>query len=208
MSGDEERVEVTGDALRQALADPKQDVDIQVEGPQKTWSLVIGSVEFWALVGGVSAIITAATAVVAVFVGLDQLRTARDVQVMDSTYQSWNNLNQAMLANPELACPNTEEKFAKLMSTADPKSPTGGTYQDRYTAMGYMMITTSEQLLQMSPGDERWEFLIKERVKCNAPAIRHLMAEGTYEKRYSCRLRRVIASALNQPAPICHKDDE
>jgi len=207
MAEEEARVEVSGEALQKALADPREDVDISLEGPQKTWSLVVGSVEFWALVGGVSAIITAITAVIAVFVGLGQLKIARDLQVMDSTYQSWNNLNQATLSNPELACPNTEAKFNKLMTSVDPKSPTGGTYQDRYAAMGYMMITTSEQLLQMAPGDKRWEFLIKERVRCNAPAIRHLMAEGTYEKRYSCRLRRVIADALNQPAPIC-KDDE
>ena len=207
MSGGNESTDVTGKALSDALADPNQDVDISLQAPPKTWRLVIGSIEFWALVGGVSAIITAITAVIAVFVGLDQLRTAREVQVMDSTYQSWNSLNQATLANPELACPNTDEKFRKLISSPDPRSTNGATYQDRYTAYGYMLITTSEQILQMAPEDKRWQFLIQERIKCNAPAIRYLMAEGTYEKRYSCRLRRVIAQALNQPAPNC-KDDE
>jgi hypothetical protein len=204
---DEERVTVSGEELRDALADPNEDVDIALEGPPKTWRLIVGSVEFWALVGGVSAIITAITAVIAVFVGLGQLKIARDLQVMDSTYQSWNALNQAALANPELACPNTEEKFAKLMGTVDPRGVGGVTYQDRYAAYGTMMITTSEQIMQMAPDDPYWRFRVEERIKCNAPAIRHLMAEGTYEKRYSCRLRRVIAHALSQPQPIC-KDDE
>ncbi len=200
--------DISGEALRAALADPRQDVDIALQAPPKTWRLVIGSIEFWALVGGASAVITALTAVIAVAIGIYQLKTTREVTIMDSTYQSWNALNQATLANPELACPNTDEKFNKLLSTTDPRSVNGGTYQDRYTAYGYMLITTSEQILQMAPGDERWAFLIKERIKCNAPAIRYLQAEGTYEKRYSCRLRRVIAQALNQPAPICRKDDE
>lgn len=202
------RDDICGEALRAALADPNQDVDIALQAPPKTWRLVIGSIEFWALVGGVSAVVTALTAVIAVAIGIYQLKTTREVTIMDSTYQSWNALNQAALANPELACPNTEEKFKKLLSTTDPRSVNGGTYQDRYTAYGYMLITTSEQILQMAPGDERWAFLIKERIKCNAPAIRYLQAEGTYEKRYSCRLRRVIADALNQPRPICRKDDE
>ncbi len=205
---DDKTTDLTGEPLRQALADPHQDVGIALQAPAKTWRLVIGSIEFWALVGGASAVITALTAVIAVAVGIYQLRITREVTIMDSTYQSWNALNQATLANPELACPNTEAKFQKLMSTTDPRSVNGGTYQDRYTAYGYMLITTSEQILQMAPGDARWAFLIKERVKCNAPAIRHLQAEGTYEKRYSCRLRRVIADALNQPRPICRKDDE
>lgn len=205
---DERNTDISGDALRDALADPKTDVDIALQAPPRTWRLVIGSIEFWALVGGVSAIITALTAVIAVGVGLYQLKLTREVTIMDSTYQSWSALNQATLANPELACPNTDEKFKKLLSTTDPRSVNGGTYQDRYTAYGYMLITTSEQILQMAPKDARWAFLIKERIKCNAPAIRYLQAEGTYEKRYSCRLRRVIADALNQPAPICRKDDE
>jgi len=207
MSDRAEGVEVTGQALQAALSDPNTDVDISLQAPSKTWKLVIGSIEFWALVGGVSAIVTAATAVIAVFVGLGQLKTTREVQVMDSTYQSWNALMQAGLANPELVCPNTDQKFAKLMSTADPRGVGGVTFQDRYAAYGTMMITTSEQVLQMAPDDPYWRFRIEERIRCNAPAIRHLMAEGTYEKRYSCRLRRVIAHALSQPQPVC-KDDE
>jgi len=206
--GDERAGDISGEELRRALADPAAEVDIALQAPPRTWRLVIGSVEFWALVGGVSALVTALTAVVGVGVGLYQLKTTRDVEVMDSTYQSWNALNQATLANPELACPDTDEKFRRLMSTADPHSANGGTYQDRYTAYGYMLITTSEQILQMAPGNERWAFLVKERIRCNAPAIRSLQADGSYEKRYSCRLRRVIADALNQPRPICPKDDE
>ena len=93
----QEQSDVTGEALRAAIADPDQDVDIALSAPARTWRLVIGSVEFWALVGGVSAIVTAITAVAAVFVGFDQLKIARDLQTMDSTYQSWNALNQATL---------------------------------------------------------------------------------------------------------------
>ncbi|MDQ0462990.1 hypothetical protein QO010_000738 [Caulobacter ginsengisoli] len=147
--------------------------------------------------------ITAVTAVLAVYLGIDQLNTARQLQAMDSAYNSWNNLNQATLANPELACPNTEEAFQRLMTAKDPKSPIGGTYNDRYTAYGYMLATTSEQILEMAPGDKRWEFLIAERMRCNAPALRYIQKEGTYEKRYSCRLRRVIATALDQPPVAC-----
>jgi len=207
MAEEQGRIEVETGDLGKATADPQTDVDISLEGPQKTWSLVVGSVEFWALVGGASAIVTAVTAVVAVFLGVDQLRTAREVQVMDSTYQSWNALMQAGLANPELVCPDTQAKFDALMSKPDPRGVGGVTYRDRYAAYGTMMITTSEQVLQMAPDDPYWRFRIEERIRCNAPAIRHLMAEGTYEKRYSCRLRRVIAHALSQPTPSC-KDDE
>src|SRR5438552_15081072 len=110
MSDQTEGAEVTGQALRAALSDPNTDVDISLQAPPKTWRLVIGSIEFWALVGGVSAIVTAITAVIAVFVGLGQLKIARDLQVMDSTDQSWNALNQAGLAKPELVCPDTDRK--------------------------------------------------------------------------------------------------
>jgi hypothetical protein len=92
------------------------------------------------------------------------------------------------------------------MSSPDPKSTTGGTYLDRYTAYGNLLITTSEQVLRMAPNDPEWRFRIQERIKCNAPAIRYLMAQGTYDKRYSCRLRHVIAEALVVPAPTC-KDE-
>ena len=165
------------------------------------------STAMWSIIAGVATVITAVTAVLAVFVAVDQLKTARQLQIMDSTYQSWNTLNAATLDNPELACPNTTEKFNILMSTADPRSPIHATYLDRYTAYGYMQITTFEQILKMAPGDRRWEFLIAERIKCQAPAIRHLMAEGTYEQRYSCRLRKVIAGALNVAAPVCRDED-
>ncbi|MFO1014459.1 MAG: hypothetical protein U1E50_11930 [Caulobacteraceae bacterium] len=49
--------------------------------------------------------------------------------------------------------------------------------------------------------------MAEERIKCHAPAIRFLMAEGTYEQRYSCRLRLVIAEAMRQPAPACRPED-
>ena len=58
------------------------------------------------------------------------------------------------------------------------------------------MITTFEQVLQMAPRDPYWRFRIAGQVRCNAPAIRFLEREGTYDRRYSCRLRQVIAETL------------
>lgn len=187
------------------MAGDRPDDDVLTQREEQHW---LRSTAVWSVLGGVATIVTAVTAVLAVYLGLAQIRTARELQAADNAYQSWNALNQATLDNPDLACPNTDEKFQKLMSTPDPKSATGATYQDRYTAYGYLMITTSEQILRMAPDDERWKFLIAERIKCNAPAIRYLQREGTYEKRYSCGLRRVIAGALNQPAPACLKDEK
>lgn len=182
-----------------------EDHELEIAAPaeERSW---LRSTALWSILGGVATIITAVTAVLAVYVGLDQIKVARQVQVMDSTFASWNALNQVTIANPELACPSTEEAFNRLMATPDPASKTGGTYQDRYTAYGYMLITTSEQILEMAPDDPRWKFLIAERIKCHGPAIRFLQKEGTYERRYSCRLRQVIAGALDQPVPTCPKD--
>lgn len=184
------------------MSDDADDHELEIAAPaeERSW---LRSTAIWSVLGGVATIVTAVTAVLAVYLGLDQIKTARQLQNMDSAYQSWNALNQVTIANPELACPSTDEAFNRLMSTPDPASKTGGSYQDRYTAYGYMMITTSEQILEMAPGDPRWEFLIAERIRCHAPAIRFLQKEGTYEKRYSCRLRQVIAGALDQPVPAC-----
>lgn len=188
------------------MSQDAQELDIEIAAPaeERSW---LKSTAIWSVLGGVATIITAITAVLAVYLGLDQIRVARQLQVMDSTYASWNAFNQVTIANPELACPNTDKAFNTLMATPDPASKTGGTYQDRYTAYGYMLITTSEQILQMAPDDPRWEFLIEERIKCHAPAIRYLQKEGSYEKRYSCRLRQVIAQALDQPVPVCGKGE-
>ncbi|MFZ5670449.1 MAG: hypothetical protein ACOY4K_13225 [Pseudomonadota bacterium] len=186
--------------MEEAADANNHELEIAAPAEERSW---LRSTAIWSILGGAATIITAVTAVLAVYLGLDQIKAARQLQNMDSAYQSWNALNQVTLANPELACPNTEEKFARLMSTPDPMSKTGDTYQDRYTAYGYMLITTSEQILEMAPDDPRWEFLIAERIKCHAPAIRFLQKEGTYEKRYSCRLRQVIAEAFDQPVPAC-----
>lgn len=164
------------------------------------------STAVWSIIAGIATVITAVTAVMAVFVGFDQVHVARELQRADAAYQSWAALNAVTLENPDLACPDTDEKFNHLMTTRDPRSDTGATYQDRYTAYGYMQITTFEQILQMAPNDARWRFLIEERIKCHAPAIRYLMAEGTYERRYSCRLRHVIAEAMDKPAPACRPE--
>ncbi len=188
------------------MTDEATEIELEIAAPpeERSWAR---STALWSVLGGIATIITAVTAVLAVYLGLDQIKVARQLQTMDSTYASWNVLNQVTIANPELACPNTEEAFRKLMATPDPASRTGGTYQDRYTAYGYMLITTSEQVLEMAPDNPRWEFLIEERIKCNAPAIRYLQKEGTYEKRYSCRLRQTIARALDQPVPVCPKGE-
>ena len=161
------------------------------------------STAFWAVLGGLSSLLTGLTTIAAVVVGIQQLRESRELSLQNAAYSSWNELNEASLANPELACPDTEAKLLKLQTTVDPKSSTGGTYHDRYTAYGNLVITTSEQMLQMAPSDPYWRFRIEERIWCNAPAIRSLQRDGTYEKRYSCRLRNVIADVLGQPAPRC-----
>jgi hypothetical protein len=170
---------------------------------ERSW---LHSTAFWAVLGGISSLVTGMTTLGAVVVGVEQLRETRELSLLDSAYTSWDSLNQASLANPELSCPDTDAKFLKLMSSPDPKSTTGGTYLDRYTAYGNLLITTSEQVLRMAPNDPEWRFRIEERIKCNAPAIRYLMAQGTYDKRYSCRLRGLIAEALSAPAPAC-KDE-
>jgi hypothetical protein len=161
------------------------------------------STAFWAVLGGISSLLTGVTTIAAVVVGIQQLRESRELSLQNAAYSSWNELNQASLANPELACPDTDAKLQKLLTTVDPKSTTGGTYNDRYTAYGNLVITTSEQMLQMAPRDPYWRFRIEERIRCNAPAIRYLQRQGTYEKRYSCALRGVIAQVLGQSQPIC-----
>jgi hypothetical protein len=161
------------------------------------------STAFWAVLGGLSSLLTGLTTIAAVVVGIQQLRESRELSLQNAAYSSWNQLNEASLANPELACPDTDAKLKKLQTTVDPKSTTGGTYNDRYTAYGNLVITTSEQMLQMAPSDPYWRFRIEERIRCNAPAIRFLQRQGTYEKRYSCRLRGVIAQVLAQAQPAC-----
>jgi hypothetical protein len=170
---------------------------------ERSW---LHSTAFWAVLGGLSSLLTGLTTLGAVIVGIQQLHESRELSLQDAAYASWNELSQASLANPELSCPDTDAKLQKLMQTPDPKSTTGGTYRDRYTAYGNLIITTSEQVLQMAPHDPYWRFRIAERIKCNAPAIRFLWREGTYEKRYSCRLRHVIAETLGQPQPACTDD--
>jgi hypothetical protein len=65
------------------------------------------------------------------------------------------------------------------------------------------MITTFEQILQMAPNDPYWRFRIRDRLRCNAPAIRFLRQQGTYNQRYSCPLRQVIAEEMGEPAVSC-----
>jgi hypothetical protein len=55
----------------------------------------------------------------------------------------------------------------------------------------------------MAPNDPYWRFRMEERMRCNAPAIHYLQREGTYARRYSCALRRVIAESLVEPMPVC-----
>jgi hypothetical protein len=172
---------------------------------ERSW---LHSTAFWAVLGGLSSLLTGLTTLAAVIVGVQQLKESRELSLQDAAYASWNELSQASLANPELSCPDTDAKLQKLLQTPDPKSSTGGTYRDRYTAYGNLVITTSEQVLQMAPRDPYWRFRIAERIRCNAPAIRFLQREGTYERRYSCRLRQVIAETLAEPAPACQGKGE
>jgi len=167
---------------------------------ERSW---LRSTAFWAVLGGISSLLTGLTTVGAVIVGVQQLHESRELALADAAYASWNALSLAGLANPELSCPDTDDKLRKLMTTADPRSTTGGTYQDRYAAYGNLMITTSEQVLQMAPDDPYWRFRIEAQIRCNGPAIRYLQREGTYERRYSCRLRAVVAEALAEPPPRC-----
>jgi hypothetical protein len=180
--------------------EPGDDATPPTAAEERSW---LHSTAFWAVLGGISSLLTGLTTLGAVVVGIQQLRESRELSLQDAAYNSWNELNQASLANPELACPNTDAKLQKLLTTPDPKSATGGTYQERYTAYGNLVITTSEQVLQMAPRDPYWRFRIAESIRCNAPAIRYLQRQGTYEKRYSCGLRGVIAEVLSQPKPVC-----
>ena len=179
---------------------PQDEAELPTVAEERSW---LRSTAFWAVLGGLSSLLTGLTTLGAVIVGIQQLHESRELTLLDSAYTSWNALNQAGLANPELVCPNTDAKFQKLMQTPDPRSATGSTFQDRYAAYGQLMITTSEQVLRMAPNDPYWRFRIEEQMRCNAPAIRYLQREGTYDRRYSCRLRRLISEALNQPAPAC-----
>jgi hypothetical protein len=181
-------------------ADPEKAEAPPTAAEERSW---LHSTAFWAVLGGLSSLLTGLTTVAAVIVGLQQLKESRELSLQDAAYSSWNELSQASLANPELSCPNTEEKLQKLFQTPDPKSATGGTYRDRYNAYGNLVITTSEQVLQMAPQDPYWRFRIAEQIRCNAPAIRFLEREGTYDRRYSCRLRQVIAETLAERMPAC-----
>jgi len=171
---------------------------------ERSW---LHSTAFWAVLGGVSSLLTGLTTLGVVIVAVQQLHESRELTLRDEAYASWNEFTQATLSNPEFACPDTSDKFAKLMQAADPKSPTGATYRDRYAVYGALMITTAEQVLKIAPDDPYWRFRIEERIRCNAPAIGYLQRQGTYEKRYSCRLRHVIAEALSEPQPSCTDDD-
>ncbi len=187
-----------------AFTEPPADPDKPPSAAEeRSW---LRSTAFWAILGGVSSLLTGLTTVGAVVVGVEQLRESRELALREAAYASWNTLSEASLANPELSCPDTDDKLQKLLTAPDPRSTTGGTYRDRYAAYGNLVITTSEQVLQMAPDDPFWRFRILERVRCNGPAIRFLQREGTYERRYSCRLRGVIAEALVQPPPRCRPE--
>jgi hypothetical protein len=184
-----------------AEPEPKPDPEpLPTAAEERHW---LHSTAFWAVLGGVSSLVTGLTTIAAVIVGIQQLRESRELSLENAAYSSWYALNEAGLANPELSCPDTDAKLLKLLTTPDPKSSTGGTYRDRYAAYGNLVITTSEQMLQMAPADPYWRFRIEERIRCNGPAIRSLQRDGTYDKRYSCQLRGVIAKVLAQTPPNC-----
>ena len=163
---------------------------------RRLWLL---SVEFWALVGGVSSLVTAVTAVGAVLIGFRQLGEARAISREQAAYEGFAQLAQIGIEHPEMVCPQTDQAFTALIG--QPASSA------RYTAYGHLVITNSEQLLRMAPDDPRWEYLIRERLRCHAPAIRFLMRDGTFERRYSCRLRTMVAEEMSTPRPICPAED-
>lgn len=163
--------------------------------PSESRKLWLLSVEFWALVGGISALVTAITAVGAVLIGFAQLNEQRVLQREQSAYEGFAQLQALGVEHPELACPSNDAAFGALMS--QPVS------EARYGAFGELVINNSEQLLQMAPNDRRWEFLIRERMRCHAPAIRFLMRQGTFDRRYSCRLRQLIAEEMHTTRPTC-----
>lgn len=171
--------------------------DAVPESEARKWWLL--SVEFWALIGGISALITAITTLAAVFVGFRQLGEARAISQEQAAYAGFSELQSIGVEHPELWCPNTDASFGALM--AQPASAA------RYSAYGNLVINNSEQLLRMGNDDGRWNFLIRERIRCHAPAIRYLMREGSYTARYSCRLRQLIAEEMRSPRPGCPAED-
>lgn len=168
---------------------------------------VSGRLDPLVVVGAVASIVTTLTAIVAVFIGLRQLEEQRVLTAQSVAYATWTELQLATLDNPDLACPSTQAAFERVMAAPDPNSDTGQTLAARYTAYGLMVITNSEQLLQIAPDDPKMEFVVRERMRCHEPALRFLMKDGTYEKRYSCRLRRLIADELKWPAPECRVEE-
>lgn len=170
------------------------------EVKERSW---LNSAAVWAIIGSASSVLTGLMTIGVVIVGIQQVQVSRELSIQSAAFTSWNELNEASLANPELACPNTDAKLQALLTTPDPKSALGGTYRDRYTAYGNLMITTFEQVMDMAPDDPYWRFRVAERVRCNAPAIRYLQRDGTYGRRYSCRLRQLIAGVLAQAPPTC-----
>lgn len=173
------------------------------EAPDHPTETVATRAEPLVLIGAVASIVTTLTAVVAVFIALRQLDEQRTLTARSLAYETWTELQNASLENPDLTCPNTDEAFAKVMSSPDPRSELGGTMAARYTAYGLLVIRNSEELLALAPDDKQMEFVIRERMRCHAPALRFLKKDGTFDKRYSCGLRRLIADELAWPAPDC-----
>src|SRR5580698_9963018 len=84
---------------------------------ERSW---LRSTAFWAVLGGLSSLLTGLTTIAAVIVGIQQLRESRELSLQNAAYSSWNELNEASLANPELACPDTDVKLQKLLTSPDP----------------------------------------------------------------------------------------
>ena len=56
------------------------------------------STAFWAVLGGLSSLLTGLTTIAAVVVGIQQLQESRELSLQNSAYASWNELSQASLA--------------------------------------------------------------------------------------------------------------
>ena len=59
---------------------------------ERSW---LHSTAFWAVLGGVSSLVTGLTTIAAVIVGIQQLSESRELSLQNAAYSSWNELNEA-----------------------------------------------------------------------------------------------------------------
>jgi negative regulator of sigma E activity len=84
-------------AMTFAEPDPKNAEPAPTAAEERHW---LHSTAFWAVLGGLSSLLTGLTTIAAVIVGIQQLRESRELSLQNAAYSSWNELNQASLAQP------------------------------------------------------------------------------------------------------------